>query len=38
MDLEGLKRWIRPDPVVQDGYQVLFDAVEKQKWAQTWPS
>jgi ABC-type phosphate/phosphonate transport system substrate-binding protein len=31
MDLEGLKRWIKPDPDIMQGYQVLFDAVEKQK-------
>jgi ABC-type phosphate/phosphonate transport system substrate-binding protein len=30
MELEGLKRWIRPDPAVMEGYRVLFDAVEKQ--------
>jgi ABC-type phosphate/phosphonate transport system substrate-binding protein len=27
MDMEGLKRWIRPDPAVLEGYQVLFDAL-----------
>jgi ABC-type phosphate/phosphonate transport system substrate-binding protein len=35
MDLEGLKRWIRPDLAIMDGYRVLFEAVEKQKLAQT---
>jgi hypothetical protein len=29
MDLEGLKRWIRPDAEIMEGYRVLFDAVEK---------
>ena len=27
MDLEGLKRWVRADPAILDGYRVLFDAV-----------
>jgi phosphonate transport system substrate-binding protein len=31
MNLEGLKRWIQPDPGVMDGYRVLFEAVERQK-------
>jgi ABC-type phosphate/phosphonate transport system substrate-binding protein len=31
MNLEGLKRWIRADPEVMKGYQVLFAAVETQK-------
>jgi ABC-type phosphate/phosphonate transport system substrate-binding protein len=30
MDLEGLRRWIKPDSDVMLGYKVLFDAVEKQ--------
>jgi ABC-type phosphate/phosphonate transport system substrate-binding protein len=38
MDAEGLKRWIRPDAEVMEGYQVLFDAVEKQKLAGNWAS
>ena len=33
MDLEGLKRWIRPDATILEGYRVLFEAVEKQKLA-----
>src|SRR5205085_11780109 len=36
MDLEGLKRWIRPDPVVLEGYRVLLDAIEKQGLAKDW--
>jgi ABC-type phosphate/phosphonate transport system substrate-binding protein len=36
MDLEGLKRWIRPDAEIMEGYRVLFDAVEKQNLARTW--
>jgi hypothetical protein len=36
MDLEGLKRWIQPDSAVLDGYQVLFDAVEKLGLARGW--
>ena len=31
MNLEGLKRWIQPDPGVMEGYRVLFEAVERQK-------
>lgn len=38
MELEGLKRWIQPNSDVLEGYRVLFDAVEKQKLAQTWQS
>jgi ABC-type phosphate/phosphonate transport system substrate-binding protein len=30
MDLEGLKRWIPADPVTMTGYDVLFEAVERQ--------
>jgi ABC-type phosphate/phosphonate transport system substrate-binding protein len=30
MDLEGLKRWIRADPAILKGYQVLFAAVDQQ--------
>ncbi len=33
MDLEGLKRWIRPDATILEGYRVLFEAVEKQRLA-----
>jgi ABC-type phosphate/phosphonate transport system substrate-binding protein len=36
IDLEGLKRWIRPDAEIMEGYRVLFDAVEKQNLARTW--
>lgn len=28
MDQEGLKRWIRADESILEGYRVLFDAVE----------
>jgi phosphonate transport system substrate-binding protein len=38
MDLEGLKRWLRADAEMMKGYQVLFDAAERQglfeKWGQ----
>jgi ABC-type phosphate/phosphonate transport system substrate-binding protein len=37
MDLEGLKRWVRPDPEVLQGYQALFDAVERQGLSRRWP-
>jgi ABC-type phosphate/phosphonate transport system substrate-binding protein len=36
MDLEGLKRWIRPNPSILEGYQVLFDAVEQQGLSRKW--
>jgi ABC-type phosphate/phosphonate transport system substrate-binding protein len=31
MDQEGLKRWIRADPAIMEGYRVLFDALEKSR-------
>jgi ABC-type phosphate/phosphonate transport system substrate-binding protein len=30
MDLEGLKRWVRADTDIMAGYQVVFDAIERQ--------
>ncbi len=30
MDQEGLRRWIRADDAILEGYRVLFDAVEQQ--------
>jgi ABC-type phosphate/phosphonate transport system substrate-binding protein len=30
MDLEGLRRWLRADPAILRGYEVLFEAVERQ--------
>jgi phosphonate transport system substrate-binding protein len=36
MDLEGLKRWIRPDAAILEGYRVLFDAVERQGLSAAW--
>jgi hypothetical protein len=36
MDLEGLKRWIRADAEVLEGYRVLFDAVQQQGLAENW--
>jgi ABC-type phosphate/phosphonate transport system substrate-binding protein len=38
MDLEGLKRWIRPDRAILEGYQVLLDAIERQGLAKHWGS
>jgi ABC-type phosphate/phosphonate transport system substrate-binding protein len=38
MELEGLKRWIRADPAILEGYRVLFDAVERQGLARHWRS
>jgi ABC-type phosphate/phosphonate transport system substrate-binding protein len=36
MDLEGLKRWTRPDAEVLKGYEILFDAVKRQNLAEVW--
>jgi ABC-type phosphate/phosphonate transport system substrate-binding protein len=36
MDMEGLKRWVRAEPAIMKGYQVLFDAVEHQGLASRW--
>jgi ABC-type phosphate/phosphonate transport system substrate-binding protein len=36
MDLEGLKRWVRGDPAILEGYRVLFEAVENQGLARNW--
>jgi phosphate/phosphite/phosphonate ABC transporter binding protein len=36
MDMEGLKRWIRADADILEGYRVLFDAVEQQGLPATW--
>jgi ABC-type phosphate/phosphonate transport system substrate-binding protein len=36
MDLEGLHRWVRADPEVLRGYDVLFEAVERQGLARSW--
>jgi ABC-type phosphate/phosphonate transport system substrate-binding protein len=36
MDLEGLKRWIRADPQLLEGYRVLFEAVAQQGLASNW--
>jgi ABC-type phosphate/phosphonate transport system substrate-binding protein len=36
MDLEGLKRWVRADPALLEGYRVLFEAVERQGLARNW--
>lgn len=37
MDMEGLKRWLAADEAIMRGYQILFDAVEKQGLAKKWP-
>jgi ABC-type phosphate/phosphonate transport system substrate-binding protein len=36
MDLEGLKRWIRADAAILEGYRILFDAVEQQGLSTAW--
>ena len=38
MDQEGLKRWVRADPGTMTGYDVLFEAVERQGLARDWPA
>jgi ABC-type phosphate/phosphonate transport system substrate-binding protein len=37
MDLEGVKRWVRAEPAILEGYRVLFDAVERQGLVRSWP-
>lgn len=37
MDQEGLKRWVRADTAVLEGYRVLFEAVEQQGLYGDWP-
>jgi ABC-type phosphate/phosphonate transport system substrate-binding protein len=36
MDMEGLKTWVRADPAILEGYQVLFEAVRRQGLEQHW--
>jgi hypothetical protein len=36
MDMEGLRRWIRPDPAILEGYRILFAAVKRQNLARNW--
>jgi ABC-type phosphate/phosphonate transport system substrate-binding protein len=36
MDWEGLKRWVRADGAILEGYRVLFEAVERQGLAAAW--
>jgi ABC-type phosphate/phosphonate transport system substrate-binding protein len=36
MDLEGLKRWVRADAAILDGYRPLLDAVDRQGLARHW--
>ncbi len=36
--MEGLKRWLPATPEVMQGYQGLFEAVERQGLSQRWPS
>lgn len=38
MDQEGLKRWVRADETILEGYRVLFEAVEQQGLGENWPS
>jgi ABC-type phosphate/phosphonate transport system substrate-binding protein len=38
MDMEGLKRWVRAELGILEGYRVLFDAVELQGSNRTWAS
>jgi len=36
MDQEGLKRWVRADPTILAGYQVLFEAIDRQGVDRAW--
>jgi ABC-type phosphate/phosphonate transport system substrate-binding protein len=36
MDMEGLRRWIRPDAAILEGYRILFAAVKRQDLARNW--
>jgi ABC-type phosphate/phosphonate transport system substrate-binding protein len=36
MDREGLKRWVRAEPAILEGYRVLFEAVERQGLSRSW--
>jgi phosphonate transport system substrate-binding protein len=36
MELEGVKRWVRADAAILQGYQVLFEAVERQGLSRNW--
>jgi len=36
MDMEGLKRWVRADAAILEGYRVLFEAVEQQRLSAGW--
>ncbi|HUY35581.1 MAG TPA: phosphate/phosphite/phosphonate ABC transporter substrate-binding protein [Pirellulales bacterium] len=36
MDMEGLKRWVRADASILEGYRALFDAVDRQGLAHHW--
>jgi ABC-type phosphate/phosphonate transport system substrate-binding protein len=36
MDLEGLKRWLPADPETLKGYNILFEAVDRQGLARNW--
>src|SRR5262245_57912203 len=36
MDLEGLKRWLPADPAIMKGYDVLFDAADRQGLFEKW--
>lgn len=38
MDQEGLKRWVRADEAILEGYRVLFEAAEQQGLGDNWPS
>jgi ABC-type phosphate/phosphonate transport system substrate-binding protein len=36
MDMEGLKRWVAADPSILKGYDVLFEAAQRQHLAEQW--
>ncbi len=37
MDQEGLKEWYKAEPDIMKGYNILFEAVEKQGLSANWP-
>jgi phosphonate transport system substrate-binding protein len=36
MDMEGLKRWVRADEAILEGYRVLFEAADRQGLSAGW--
>jgi ABC-type phosphate/phosphonate transport system substrate-binding protein len=36
MDMEGLRRWVKAEPAILKGYDVLFEALQRQGLARNW--